>query len=262
MNPLSPQNSPQPLVTIICDNDTTRDDMEASWGFSCLITHNGKKVLFDTGSDGIVLSNNMKSLGIDPASIDLLMISHQHWDHTGGIYYLLDARHNLRVCVPRSFSTHFKADMQRYDVEIIEVDKAQKIFPGFYTTGELEGPVREQAALLQTPEGTVVITGCAHPGIINIVKTAKTVLPGDPIALVMGGFHLLNDGDDEILEIISQFKSLGVRYAAPSHCSGQNVRKLFAREYRDLFIPLGAGAIITKERLNSSFKNLRNSSGQ
>jgi len=79
-----------PLVTIICDNYTTREDLEASWGFSCLINHGGKNILFDTGSDSIVLSNNMARLGIDPAAIDLMMISHLHWDHTGGIYYVLN----------------------------------------------------------------------------------------------------------------------------------------------------------------------------
>ena len=80
------------------------------------------------------------------------------------------------------------------------------------------------AALLQTEAGTVVITGCAHPGIVKIVETAKTVLPDDNVALVMVGFRLLNDGGDDILETISQFKTLGVCYAASSHCSGKSAR--------------------------------------
>lgn len=238
-----------PFVTIICDNYTTREDLEASWGFSCLISQGGKNILFDTGSDSIVLSNNMARLGIDPASIDLMMISHQHWDHIGGIYYILDARRNLQVCVPQSFSVHFQADMKRYGVELIEVDKAQEIFPGLYSTGNLEGITREQAALLQTPSGTVVITGCAHPGIINIIETAKKILPEDDIALVMGGFHLLDDSDDDILQMIVRFKDSGVRYAAASHCSGQRARNLFAREYGDHFIYLGAGSEIILENL-------------
>ena len=245
----SQKSSSHPLVTIICDNYTAREDMEASWGFSCLITHGGKNILFDTGSDGIVLSKNMAKLGIDPTAIDLLMISHQHWDHTGGIYQILNANRNVRVCVPQSFSVHFKSDMKRYGVDLIEISKAREIFPCLYTTGDLAGSVREQAVLLQTTKGTVVITGCAHPGIVKIVETAKTVLPDDDLALVMGGFHLLNDTDDDILEIISQFKTLGVRYAAASHCSGKSARKLFAREYGDHFIYLGTGTLIKLENL-------------
>ena len=233
-----------PFITVICDNYTAREDLDACWGFACLITQGGKNILFDTGSDGIVLSKNMARLGIDPAAIDLLIISHQHWDHTGGIYYILDANRNLRISVPQSFSMHFKSDMKRYGVELIETKWACEILPGFFTTGELDGPVKEQAALVQTEAGTVVITGCAHPGIVRIVEGAKKILPKDDIALVMGGFHLLHEGNDEILNIIERFKTLGVRYSAASHCSGERARKLFAHVYAERFISLGAGSII------------------
>ena len=237
------------IVTIVCDNYKTRDDLDVCWGFSCLIRHGGKNVLFDTGSDGIVLSKNMARLGIDPASIDLLIISHQHWDHTGGIYYILDANRNLQILVPQSFSIHFKSDMKRYGAKLIETKGAREILPGLFTTGELDGPVKEQAALLKTDAGTVVITGCAHPGIVRIVEIAQKILPENDLALVMGGFHLLNDGNEEILSIIKRFQSLGVRYAAASHCSGERARKLFARKYAKRFIRLGAGSIIGLEDL-------------
>ncbi|GAB6267782.1 MAG: MBL fold metallo-hydrolase [Smithella sp.] len=235
------------IIKVICDNYTTREDVEASWGFSCLIRNHGQTILFDTGSDGVVLEHNMARLGVDPASLDLLMISHQHWDHTGGIYDILNANRNLRVCVPRSFSAHFKSDMKRYGAQIMEVKKAREILPGFFTTGELEGILPEQAALVRTSAGTVVITGCAHPGIVSIVETAKKILPKDDIALVMGGFHLLDDSDDDILQMIARFKDKDVRYAAASHCSGERARNLFAREYGDHFIYLGAGSVITLE---------------
>lgn len=239
----------EPQITMICDNYTTRDDLAASWGFSCLIKHGGKNILFDTGGDGIVLSENMAKLGIAPASIDLMMISHQHWDHTGGIYYILNEKRNLPVCLPRSFSARFKDDMKRYGAELIEVEKAEEILPGLYSTGDLEGLIREQAAILQTSSGTVVITGCAHPGIVKILETAKKVLPDNEIALVMGGFHLFDHEDKEILKIITRFKRTGVRYTAASHCSGENARAIFANEYGDHFIALGAGSEITRNNL-------------
>jgi len=245
MNTNDHQLLKDPLITIICDNYTVRDDLEASWGFACLIRHAGKRILFDTGGDGAVLSRNMARLGIDTAVIDLVMLSHQHWDHIGGIYYILNERRNIPVCLPGSFSLHFQADMKRYGIELIAVEGAQEIFPGFYTTGDLSGPIREQAAVLQTSAGSVVITGCAHPGIVKIVQTAQAILSTDDLALVMGGFHLLNNGNDEILETISQFKAMGVRYAGASHCSGEKARKLFAREYGDHFILLGAGSMIS-----------------
>ncbi|MEQ8215537.1 MAG: MBL fold metallo-hydrolase [Smithellaceae bacterium] len=245
----SKKNSLQPSITVICDNYTTRSDLTASWGFSCLIRHGGKNILFDTGGDGIVLAENMSTLGIDPASIDLLMISHQHWDHTGGIYHILNAKHKITVCVPSSFSAHFKADIKRYGVELVEIAEECEIIPGFYSTGDLEGAIREQAAFLQTPAGTVVVTGCAHPGVVRIAKIAKSVLPGEELALVMGGFHLLFDWDADILKTINQFKAMGVRFAAASHCSGERARQLFAHEYQDHFISLGAGNVITMKDL-------------
>jgi len=240
----SKKNS-QPIITVICDNYATRNDLTASWGFSCFIRQNGKNILFDTGGDGIVLKENMSILGIDPASIDLLMISHQHWDHTGGIYHILNAKRNIPVCVPGSFSIHFKSDIKRYGAELIEIEEAGEIIPGLYSTGDLEGPIREQAALLPTSAGTVVITGCAHPGVVRIAQIARSVVPDDELALVMGGFHLLYNWDDDILKTINQFKAMGVRFAAASHCSGERARRLFAREYQDHFISLGAGSVIT-----------------
>lgn len=219
--------------------------MEASWGFSCWIAHGGKNILFYTGSDGIVLSRNITKLAFDAAEIDLMMISHQHWDHTGGIYFVLDASRNLRVLIPRSFSAHFKADMKRYGAELMEADGGQEISPGFYTTGDLHGSMQEQAALVKTSAGIVVITGCAHPGIVQMAQTAKNIFPQDDLALVMGGFHLLDSGDGEIREIVARFKALGVRYAAASHCSGERARDIFPREYGNHFIPVGAGSVIT-----------------
>ncbi len=243
------QHQKRSVIKVICDNYTTRDDLEASWGFSCLIRYQGRTILFDTGSDSVVLEQNMARLGIDPAGLDLLMISHQHWDHTGGIYAILNANRNLRVFVPCSFSAHFKSDLKRYGAQIIEVQEAHEILPGFFTTGELEGLLPEQAALVRTSSGTLIITGCAHPGIVSIVETAKIILPKDEIALVMGGFHLLHYSDDDILQIIARFKDAGVRYAAASHCSGDRARNLFAREYGDHFIYLGAGSEIILENL-------------
>lgn len=129
-----------PFITVICDNYSSRDDLESSWGFSCLIQHEGQNILFDTGGDGLVLAANMAKLGIDPASLDLLMISHQHWDHTGGIYYILKEKRNLRICLPHSFSARFKEDMKRYGAEVIDINEAREVITGLHSTGDMEGP--------------------------------------------------------------------------------------------------------------------------
>jgi 7,8-dihydropterin-6-yl-methyl-4-(beta-D-ribofuranosyl)aminobenzene 5'-phosphate synthase len=247
-----PSESGHPLndltITVIYDNYLAQESLQTAWGFACLLQRAEKTILFDTGGDGAVLLANMAKLGIDPQTIDLVVLSHQHWDHTGGIYHFLNTNAHVQIYLPHSFSPHFKQDLQRYGVEIVEVQAAQQICPGVYSTGDLEGPIREQALLLQTQKGVIIITGCAHPGIVKIIQQAKAVLPED-VLLVMGGFHLMNDREETILDVVSQFRALGVRYVAASHCTGDLARQIFAREYQQQYLPVGVGTIITRKEL-------------
>ncbi len=125
----------------------------------------------------------------------------------------------------------------------------RQICPGLYSTGDLEEPIREQALLLQTQKGMIIITGCAHPGIIKIIQHAKDVLP-EEVLLVMGGFHLMNDREETIMDVVSQFNALGVRYVAPSHCSGEQARQVLAQAYQRDFLSSGVGKVITLHDLS------------
>ena len=235
-------------ITVIYDNYAAKAGFKTAWGFACVIQGADKTILFDTGSDGAVLMDNMAKAGIDPAVIDTVVLSHQHWDHIGGIYHFLDANADVQICLPQSFSAHFKQDLHRYRVDLIEVDSAVEICPGIYSTGDMAGPIREQALIMRTPRGMIVMTGCAHPGIVNIIQTAKTIVP-DTVLLVMGGFHLMNDNAAAIGHVVSQFRALDVRYVAASHCTGDRARRMFAEEYRQQFLSSGAGNVITLEQL-------------
>jgi 7,8-dihydropterin-6-yl-methyl-4-(beta-D-ribofuranosyl)aminobenzene 5'-phosphate synthase len=231
-------------ITVIYDNYPMQAGLQTAWGFACLIQGADKTILFDTGGDGAILLANMTKLGIDPQRIDLVVLSHLHWDHTGGVYHFLNVNAHAPIYVPHSFSSHFKQDVQRYGVKMIEVQDAIEICPGVYSTGDLDGPIREQSLLLRTPQGMIVITGCAHPGIVKIIQTAKTILP-DEALLVMGGCHLMNDQEATIMDVISQFRALGVQYVAASHCTGDLARQMFAREYQQRFLSSGVGKVIT-----------------
>jgi hypothetical protein len=123
-----------------------------------------------------------------------------------------------------------------------------KICKDVYSTGELEGtynglPKNEQSLIIDTPDGLVVITGCAHSGIVNILKKSKEILNKN-IYLVLGGFHLLNSSDDEIKQIIKEFKSLGVKKCGATHCTGDNAIALFKEAYGQDYIPMGVGKVI------------------
>lgn len=104
--------------------------------------------------------------------------------------------------------------------------------------------IKEQSLVLNTEKGLVVITGCAHPGVVNIAKKAKQILPDKNIYLVMGGFHLSGASDSELRSIIKGFRDIGVQKVAPSHCSGDRCRELFKEEYKQDYIESGVGKII------------------
>jgi 7,8-dihydropterin-6-yl-methyl-4-(beta-D-ribofuranosyl)aminobenzene 5'-phosphate synthase len=95
-------------------------------------------------------------------------------------------------------------------------------------------------AWLAACDGSIIITGCAHPGMVNIIRKSKELVSGK-IYLVMGGFHLAGTSDSELRKIIKEFKELGVENVGPAHCSGDRTRELFKEEYGEHFYPVGAG---------------------
>jgi len=227
-------------ITIVYDNYPYEKGLEAGWGFSCLISGTEKTILFDTGGNGPVLLKNMKSLKIDPRQIDLVVLSHIHGDHVGGLSSFLEKNPHVTVCVPKSFPAKFKADVKKVGAKLIEIEKTLGICKNVVSTGELGKRIREQSLVVGTGKGSVIITGCAHPGIVDIIEHAKTAGAKD-VLMVMGGFHLFCESKGKIKKIISRFRELGVRYAGPCHCSGDTARKLFADEYKKHFVRLGVG---------------------
>ena len=228
-------------TTIVYDNKTLDPNLASAWGFSCLV--NGD-LLFDTGGDGRTLLSNMIKMGIDPAGITTVVLSHAHGDHTGGLGALLGTGVRSTVYVPRSFPTRFKADV-RSRTTLVEVHGPVEIRPGIHTTGEVGRGLVEQALAVETGEGLVVITGCAHPGVVEMVRRAQSVRARLPRPyLVMGGFHLGGTSQRRVKAIIADFRQLGVQKAAPCHCTGDRAIGIFAEEYGDDFIKAGVGLVL------------------
>jgi 7,8-dihydropterin-6-yl-methyl-4-(beta-D-ribofuranosyl)aminobenzene 5'-phosphate synthase len=114
--------------------------------------------------------------------------------------------------------------------ELIEVTRSMEILPGVYTTGQVGSTIVEQALVVETGVGWVVVTGCAHPGVVEMVRRAKEATAGE-VALVMGGFHLGSASQRQIEGIIAAFRQLGVQRIAPCHCTGDRARRIFAEAY-------------------------------
>jgi 7,8-dihydropterin-6-yl-methyl-4-(beta-D-ribofuranosyl)aminobenzene 5'-phosphate synthase len=236
-------------LTVLYDNNTFRKGLRTGWGFSCLVEGVGKTILFDTGGDGVVLLANMKELGIDPGKIEMAVLSHVHGDHIGGLERFLAMNHTVTVCLPQSFPAKLKDNLKSSGIEIREIHGSTMICENVYSTGELGTTIKEQSLIVQTERGIIVVTGCAHPGIVEIINEAKNLIHDDKVLLTIGGFHLLNNSRKELKKIAATFKLLGVRHVSPSHCSGELARQIFEEEYREYFINVGVGKGISGEEL-------------
>jgi 7,8-dihydropterin-6-yl-methyl-4-(beta-D-ribofuranosyl)aminobenzene 5'-phosphate synthase len=233
-------------ITIVYDNNRYDSRLTPAWGFSCLVKVPQTAILFDTGGDGTVLLYNMSKLGIDPKEIDVVVLSHVHGDHVGGLVSFLEHNSDVTVYMPVSFPQGLKDEVRITGAKLEEADKARELFDGVFTTGELDGGIKEQSLVLRTSKGLVVITGCAHPSIVNIAKKAKE-LTGEKIYLMIGGFHLAGASPSQISYIAESLLQLGVEKVAPCHCSGEGARRLFCEYFGDDYIDCGVGKEIVIE---------------
>ena len=230
-------------MTIVYDNYVFKEGTTSDWGFACFIQGTEKNILFDTGTQGDILLANIDRLGIETDSLDMIFLSHNHDDHTGGLNSILGRKSDVPVYFGASFPATFSQHIANKGATPIRVDEPIEICEHVFSTGELQGPVNEQSLILDTEKGLVIITGCSHPGIINILKRAKEILNKN-IYLVFGGFHLLNHTDAMVNEIIREFKQLGVENCGATHCTGDRAIALFQKAYGENYIPMGVGQVL------------------
>lgn len=244
-SPEQTASPPAPItIAVTYDNNPYDDRLRTAWGFSCLLRLPEKTILFDTGGDSSILLHNMEQLQIDPKEIDIVVLSHIHGDHVGGLGGILSQNSDVTVYLPASFPQSLKDEVKLYGAEVQEVDEPRELFDGVYTTGELNGGLREQSLIVKTDEGLVIVTGCAHPGVVNVVQRAREIA-GDKVYLLLGGFHLGGASASKIESIIDSFEQLGVERVAPCHCSGDNARRLLREHYGEGYVECGVGRRVT-----------------
>jgi 7,8-dihydropterin-6-yl-methyl-4-(beta-D-ribofuranosyl)aminobenzene 5'-phosphate synthase len=211
--------------TVIYDNSAIQG-FTGSWGFAALVETNREILLFDTGWDGTLLLKHMQKLQINPVHIKKLILSHQHWDHIGGLPEVLQANPKIKVYAPASFSENLKREIG-VRASLIEIKEPVEISQSIRSTGELGDKIKEQALILDTGNGCYVLTGCAHPGLASILDSA---LVCGKVKGILGGLH-----DSEEFERLK-----GLDIIAVGHCTAhkEKIREIFPSEFIEIKVGL------------------------
>jgi len=190
-------------IKIVYDNDA-KPGFESGWGFSALVDDS---TLFDTGENAVSLLSNLQAFGVQPRQIERVVLSHDDWDHTGGIA-VLKMCGPVDVYVPDSMSEKTIAEIRELNGEcrLTRVGSDTEAGPGMTIVGELGDEKKEISLAMQAREGVVLLTGCAHPGLDRIMESASAY---GSIYAVIGGFHGFN--------VLSEL--LEVPVIVPCHCT-------------------------------------------
>jgi len=203
------------------------------WGVSFLIDED---VLFDTFGDPGVLLSNMRKFNIDVAKIKHIVLSHDDWDHISGLWYLLPDRKDITVYICPGFKQEIKDRITSFGVRVVEVEPFTVIKEGVFSSGQIEAScaektIFEQVLVIKFLKSLTIITGCAHPGIINIIDVVKGHFLKEQIYSVLGGLHLKDNPREVNLDIIEKLGGAGIRKIVPMHCTGKYATRMIRERF-------------------------------
>ncbi len=228
-------------IRIVYDNSSAEPFLRADWGFAAVVDAGAARILFDAGADGAILLRNLSAMGVQPASITHAVISHRHADHRNGLFTLALKNRSLKAYFLDSFPAEIYELAGAVALDPVRVREPIEIAPGVFSTGTVPGDPDEQALVVETGGGLVLLTGCSHPGVASMVEAACRQRNAKTVRLVLGGFHLHRLSDELIQQVIDRLRELGVEQVAPAHCTGERAIQLFRRAYGPRCLPAGAG---------------------
>src|SRR5262245_18300854 len=265
-------------ITILYDAFGKLPAMKKDWGFAALVEIGGRRILFDTGNNPDILAQNVKAAGVDLGKLDFVVMSHRHGDQMVGMTYLLGKNPKVKIYAPQEGFGVFGAslpgsfyrkdeslpqEMRYYDgkpPEVLRVgsawppanieliDKTTEVAPGVTLIAQVsDAPgtkeLKELSLAINTPEGIVLIVGCAHPGIEAIVAETAAINPR--IRLVAGGFHLVTAPDTVIERVVAALHdTYKVERIAPGHCSGEYTFSAVKQIFGDRYAYAGVGTVL------------------
>lgn len=242
-SPVFAAESPK-TIKVLYDNYVFDQACGSDWGFACLISGTEKTILFDTGAKGDLLLANFEKMKLRPADVELVVISHNHGDHTGGLLPFLAKNQQVGVYLPAGTPASFVKDVQAHAASVSVVSKPREICKDVYVLGPLGDKIIEQSLVVDTQKGLVIITGCSHPGIVEIAKKATKEALGRDIFMVLGGTHLLKHSDEDLQRVVDDLKKLGVQKVGATHCSGDKAIAKMKEAFGDGFVRMGVGRVV------------------
>jgi 7,8-dihydropterin-6-yl-methyl-4-(beta-D-ribofuranosyl)aminobenzene 5'-phosphate synthase len=263
-------------VTILYDAFGDNPKITRDWGFSALVEHDGKRILFDTGNNQEIFEHNVKTLNVDLTKLDFVVVSHRHTDHASGLKYLLKTNPDVTVYVPAdgangfggaelppaffrpepslpakiryfdgAYPEHARAG-KLYDAgHFVLVDKLTEVAPGIflvYTVSRIPRTLElpEITLAIKGPHGLILVDGCSHSGIEEILQAASAVDPHTHI--VFGGLHLVQTPTPDIDRLVDNLKNKWkLEKIAPGHCTGEPAFLRLQKAFGDDYLYAGAG---------------------
>jgi 7,8-dihydropterin-6-yl-methyl-4-(beta-D-ribofuranosyl)aminobenzene 5'-phosphate synthase len=231
-------------LKVVFDNRTARPGLQTGGGFACAVEGGRKLLLFDTGADAIVLFSNMRRMGLEPADVGTVVISHSHYDHAGGLLSLPMEAPDVEVYLPPDdYPAGSRRHLESCGARPADGSNGQEIAPGAFLIHTTANGMKEQSLVLKTQQNTVLLTGCAHPGIVEVAEnTLKTL--GVSSLVAVGGFHLRGDDALRFAEIGAKLKEMGVEGVAPAHCTEDTARDTLRSIFGQKYLDIGLGSEI------------------
>ena len=265
-------------ITLLADDTVSARSARGEHGLCFHIESGDRQILFDTGQ-GLVLADNAQALGVDLGSVDTVVLSHGHYDHTGGLPSALSAARG-----PVTVHLHPDALQPKFNktraigippaardalagpnVHLVQSRAPGEVAPGLFRTGEIPRPhpeeapaeifqldpegktpdplLDDQSLYFDTPQGSVVLLGCAHAGVIHILEHVQTLTGNRPIRAVIGGMHLGFATPARMQWVIGRLRQIAPPVLAPMHCTGPKAIAALWHEFPDACRPGGAGAV-------------------